>query len=96
MSNDNLVTLLAISAVIIAFIIVILLVAIVAIKRREKRLEEQRKNSDSEKKQVKKSEIIYSPESIIDFMDFDKIEDNMIIQKKRQIFDGSRMSRYQL
>lgn len=82
MSNDNLVTLLAISAVIIAFIIVILLVAIVAIKRREKRLEEQRKNSDSEKKQVKKSEIIYSPESIIDFMDFDKIEDNMIIQKK--------------
>ena len=77
MNSDNLVTLLALAAVAIAVIIVILIIAGVT-----KRLEDQMKAKDSEKKQVKKSEIIYTPESIIDFMDFDRIEDNMIIQKK--------------
>ena len=82
MNSDNLVTLLALAAVAIAVIIVILIIAGVTIRIKEKRLEEQMKAKDSEKKQVKKSEIIYTPESIIDFMYFDRIEDNMIIQKK--------------
>ena len=89
MNSDNLVTLLALAAVAIAVIIVILIIAGVTIRIKEKRLEEQMKAKDSEKKQVKKSEIIYTPESIIDFMDFDRIEDNMIIQKKRKILNGS-------
>ena len=46
----------------------------------------ERKNKDSEKKQVKKSEIIYTPESIIDFMDFERIEDNMIIKNSGKKF----------
>ncbi len=82
MSNDNFVLLMVGLAALIVLIIVILLITMFSIKMKEKRLEEQRKNKDSEKKQVKKSEIIYTPESIIDFMDFDRIEDNMIIQKK--------------
>ena len=82
MSNDNLVILLILAAVAIVIIIIILIIVSFIIKIKEKRLEEEMNAKRSEKKQVKKSEIIYTPESIIDFMDFDRIEDNMIIQKK--------------
>mgnify|MGYP004526950345 CR=1 FL=1 len=82
MSNDNFVLLMVGLVAIIVLIIVILIIVNVSISMKEKRLEKERKNKDSEKKQVKKSEIIYTPESIIDFMDFERIEDNMIIQKK--------------
>ncbi len=82
MSNDNMVQMLIIAAVGIGMIILILGFVMFIIHSKEKRIERERKEAEYEKKHVKKSEIIYTPESIIDFMDFEKIEDNMIIQRR--------------
>ncbi len=52
--------------------------------------------NDKAKKQNKKSSINanYNMQPLTDFMEFDKIEDNMIVQKKRKkVFDGSAMPR---
>ena len=51
---------------------------------------------DKTKKQNKKSSINanYNMQPLTDFMEFDKVEDNMIVQKKRKkIFNGSAMPR---
>lgn len=81
MSNDSMVQILIILAGLIGVIVIILIFAWVKIRMNEKQMERQ-KEKEEEKNQVKKSQVIYTPESIIDFMDFDRIEDNMIIQKK--------------
>ena len=82
MSNDSVVQLLILLACGIGLLVVILIIVGIMIRVKEKRIEKERMDEENEKKHVKKSQIIYTPESIIDFMDFDKIEDNMIIQKK--------------
>ena len=82
MSNDNMVQLLILLAGIIGFIVIILIFAWFIIRAKEKRIEKEKANAEFAKSHVKKSQVIYTPESIIDFMDFDRIEDNMIIQKK--------------
>lgn len=82
MSNDSLVQLLVLVAGVIFLCVIILVFALFIIKSREKKAEKAKKAAEDGIKQVKKSEIIYTPESILDFMDFEKIEDNMIIQKK--------------
>lgn len=82
MINDSTVQLLILIAGIIGLIIVVLLFVWFIIHAREKKAERERKNQEEGLKQVKKSQVIYTPESILDFMDFDRIEDNMIIQKK--------------
>lgn len=82
MMNDSTVQLLILVAGIIGLIIVALLLLWFFIHSREKKIEKERKNQEEGLKQVKKSQVIYTPESILDFMDFDRIEDNMIIQKK--------------
>lgn len=81
MSNDNLVILLVVAATIIVFVVFILITALIVMNIKEKKAENKKQNGDERNKQVKKSEIIYTPESILDFMNFEKIEDNMIIQK---------------
>lgn len=82
MNNDNVVQLLILLACAIGFIVFILIVVWLIMRSKEKRIEKEEREKETEKKQVKKSQIIYTPESIIDFMDFEKIEDNMIIQKR--------------
>lgn len=82
MSNDSLVQLLAVVAGIILFLVIILIFAFVMIRLKEKRMEQEKKSIEEDTKKVKKSQVIYTPESILDFMDFEKIEDNMIIQKR--------------
>lgn len=82
MSNDSLVQLLVLLAGIIFFCVIILVFALFMIKSKERKAEKAKKEAEEGNKQVKKSEVIYTPESILDFMDFEKIEDNMIIQKK--------------
>lgn len=82
MSNDSVVQLLILLACGIGLLVVILIIVGIMIRVKEKRIEKERMDEENEKKHVKKSQIIYTPESIIDFMDFEKIEDNMIIQKK--------------
>ena len=82
MSNDSMVQLLILLAGIIGIIVIILIFVWVVIRLKEKNAEKEKMEEEKEKTQVKKSQIVYTPESIINFMDFEKIEDNMIIQKK--------------
>ena len=82
MSNDSLVQLLILLAGVIGIIVFVLILVWFIIRSKEKRAEREKQNEEYEKTHVKKSQVIYTPESILDFMDFDKIEDNMIIQKK--------------
>lgn len=86
MENKQMVQLLAIIACLIFFIISVLIFALIIISIKEKRKNQNKVDSSSNKEnknnnQVKKASILYTPESIIDFMDFEKIEDNMISQK---------------
>ena len=81
MSNDKLVQILILLAGVIVILIIILIIALIAMNIKEKRKLKKEQEKDQENKQVKKSQIIYTPESILDFMQFEKIEDNMIIQK---------------
>lgn len=81
MSNDELIQLLILIVGVIFFFIVILVFSLMFMNFREKRRKKELDEKAEGKSQVKKSNIIYTPESIIDFMDFEKIEDNMIIQK---------------
>lgn len=82
MSNDSMVQLLVLLAGVIGIIVVILIIVWFTIRAKEKRIEKEKAAEEFEKSHVRKSQVIYTPESIIDFMDFDRIEDNMIIQKK--------------
>lgn len=82
MINDSTVQLLVLIAGAIIIIIIALLFVWLIIYSKEKRAEKARKEQEEGITQVKKSQVIYTPESILDFMDFDRIEDNMIIQKK--------------
>ena len=86
MENKQMVQILAICAAFMVFIIFSLIFAIIIISLKErknngKQNENKKNEPNKENTQVKKSSIIYTPESIIDFMDFEKIEDNMILQK---------------
>ena len=82
MNNDNMVQLLIILAGIIGIIVMVLVFVWFTIRAKEKKEEREKANDEYVKSHVKKSQVIYTPESIIDFMDFDRIEDNMIIQKR--------------
>ena len=82
MNSDTLVQLLVLVAGIIFFCVMILVFVLVIMRSKEKKAEKERKAAEDGLTQVKKSQVIYTPESIFDFMDFEKIEDNMIIQKK--------------
>ena len=81
MSNDNLVQILILVAVLIVCLIFILIAALIVMNAKEKKRIKEAKEKDERLKQVKKSQVVYTPESILDFMEFEKIEDNMIIQK---------------
>lgn len=81
MSNDNMVQLLILLAGVIGIVVIVLIFVWFTIRAKEKELKEK-KQVQNMKKSCKKSQVIYTPESIIDFMDFDRIEDNMIIQKE--------------
>lgn len=69
---------------VLIFILIILIVVLVVLKTKEKSKQTKKKKTITEKKinMEKKSNVPeYNKESIYNFMDFDKIEDNMIIQK---------------
>ncbi len=81
MINDNIVLVLIALAGMIVFILVILIFVLFIMNFKEKRKIKLKKQEELKKKQVKKSEIIYTAEPISEFMNFEKIEDNMILQK---------------
>lgn len=79
--NDNILKILILLAGLVVLFVFILVIALVYINIKEKREEQKRKKQENENIQVKKTSTVYTPESIFDFMDFEKIENNMIIQK---------------
>ena len=74
-------TIVAIFLVILIFVLIGVWLFIVAKgKKQKKEINSENEENDIDKN--KKSNIIYNINSVFDFMNFEKIEDNMIIQKK--------------
>ncbi len=93
MNNDTISQILMIVLGIMFFILIVLFAIFLILKTKERAKEKDRNNNEivgrktkeevSSKKTVDNS---YSKQSIMDFMEFDKIEDNMIVQKKGKRF----------
>lgn len=84
--NSDVMSLLYILAGILGFLLVILIYVYYIVNRKEKKKEEQKKkeieNGIDLKTTTKNSVKTFSVSSVFDFMEFDKIVDNMISQKK--------------
>ena len=89
MSNDEILNLLTIVLIIMITIFCILSVIFIALKVKKDGKKVENVVKDKNKKNEEKTKIItpqnYTKHSIFDFMEFDKIDDNMIVQK-----DGKR------
>ena len=83
MLNDiNTITIILAVALGIFLLLLVILAAVYFSSKSKERKEEQAKSPTSNSTDVKKeSKKTYAVESVFDFMDFDKIEDNMISQK---------------
>ena len=90
MSNNEISQILSIILGVMIFILMILVVIFIILKANENKKEKKAENilSGKEDKDIKKKEEkhkidkSYSKQSIMDFMEFEKVEDNMIVQKK--------------
>lgn len=87
MNSNSITQILTILLGVMIFILMILSVIFLVIKMKESGKEKKKVDSKSEKKSINKSKeknntIQYNKQSVMDFMEFDKVEDNMIIQKK--------------
>ena len=78
---EKIMQVLIIIAVVLVFIIIGLALAYVFIKNKEKKKQESKEQDISEEDE-KQNNAVYNPKSIFNFMEFERIEDNMIIQKK--------------
>lgn len=91
MNDENIVTkMLFISLIFMIILLIILIIVFLVLKFKEKGKNKEKKTNDIEKnnsnnknktKVTKNSNTVYSKNSIYDFMEFDKIEDSMIVQK---------------
>lgn len=94
MSNDTLSQVLMLILGVMIFVLIVLSVIFLVLKTKEKTKERNNKNDDliKNKKNRKESSnqstggVSYNKQSIMDFMEFDKVEDNMIIQKEGKRF----------
>lgn len=91
MSNDKISEILIVVLGVMLFVLLALVVIFLVLKAKEKRSNKKIRNeviSDKNKKGKSKSTVdnSYSKQSIMDFMEFEKIEDSMIIQKKGKRF----------
>ena len=85
MNVNSLTQILTILIIVMIFILMILSIIFLVLKMKDntkKNTKEKNKNTDKIKNKTKTSNTEYNKQSIIDFMEFDKIEDNMIIQKQ--------------
>lgn len=78
-NSEQLVSILTIIAIILVVVIFVLIGVWIFIVAKEKKKENK---EQSEEKETAKNKVTYNINSIFDFMEFEKIEDNMIIQKK--------------
>ena len=92
MNNDTISELLVIVLGIMIFILMILSIIFLVLKAKENKREKEfdkkikwKSNKKSEEKTARVS-ASYNRQSVMNFMDFEKIEDNMIIQKKGKRF----------
>ena len=82
MSNpDQLVSTLTILAIFLVIIIFVLLAVWILVVTKEKRKNKKTEEVDATEAENQKNKVTYNMNSIFDFMEFEKIEDNMIIQK---------------
>ncbi len=94
-SNNQIASILIIVLGIMLFVLLSLICIFLYIRFKTNKTEKGK----SEEKPSNKTKVqqLYSLQSIFNFMEFDKIEDNMIVQKKRKkICNGYQMSRYKL
>ena len=85
MTNDNLITMLILFLTFMVILLLTLLAVYFIMRSKNKRLEkieEENAKNETGNKDVIQPNKEFTKESIFDFMDFEKIEDNMIIQKK--------------
>lgn len=92
MSNNEISQILSIILGVMFFILMILITIFIVLKLNENKKEKKADDilsgkEETDKKKKEKEELhkisqLYSKQSIMDFMEFEKIEDNMIIQKK--------------
>lgn len=79
---EQLISVLTIIAIFLVIIIFVLIGVWFFIVVKGKKQKKEIKNEEEEKEKKQKSNITYNINSVFDFMNFEKIEDNMIIQKK--------------
>ena len=90
MDSNTISNILIIVLSVMFFILLILIAVFIGLRLKEKSMNSPKKEKDITKNGVSKKyktdekniSNSYSKQSIMDFMDFDKVEDNMIIQKK--------------
>ena len=83
MNNSDQITQMLISLLIVAIVILVILIAIFVYfwlkgKKKKEEIETNRESTSSDAKKIAKE---YTKQSIFKFMEFETIEDNMIIQK---------------
>lgn len=86
MSNEQMANILMIILIVMFCILVILVSAFVFFKIRLKKKTNEVKTEESTAQDKTKIQGLYNVQSIFKFMEFDKIEDNMIVQKKGKRF----------
>ena len=90
MNINSLTQILTILLVVMIFILMILSIIFLVLKSKENKKKNTKEiskeeNKSKDKTKLKVGNIEYNKQSIMDFMEFDKVEDNMIVQK-----DGKR------
>ncbi len=91
MSNDEITNLLSIILIAMIGILALLVIVYIVIVMKTKKTNKKEKNQDKVSKSIKSSNMTkekqeYNKQSIYTFMDFDKIEDNMIVRKNNRRF----------
>ena len=82
MLNENILNIAIIGcAVVIVVLLVILLIVFISSKTKKTKTEDSIKTEDGTDESKKQKTKTFSVESVMDFMEFDKVEDNMIVQK---------------
>ena len=91
MNNDEISNLLQIILVIMLVILVVLIIVYIMLRAKTKKPASEKINNNSSKskkidQKQKQTTVSYNKESIFSFMEFDKIEDNMIVRKNGNKF----------
>ena len=84
-SNNHFATMLT-TLLIFMFVVLVVLVCILMIIRIRSKMGEKKKDTPTQQSEKTKVQQLYSPQSIFNFMEFDSIEDNMIVQQKGKNF----------